>query len=157
MNKKAIITILLAILTLGATAQNQNDTVVVVNEQKTMPSYPGGLNALMKFLGENIQYPELAEQYGVEAKITMDFIVDKNGKLKDISANDCKIERLNTTTFGQETKAKQAELKKQFALLFAKEGARVIRKMPKWKPGKVNGQNVETKFHLPIHFTIPDK
>ena len=49
------------------------------------------------------------------------------------------------------------ELKEQFALLFAKEGARVIRKMPKWAPGKVDGESVRTKINQRITFIDPNK
>ena len=69
----------------------------------------------------------------------------------------CKIERFNTTKFSQETESRQKELKKQFALLFAKEGARVIRKMPKWTPGTLNGKAVRVKFDLRISFIDPNK
>ena len=72
-------------------------------------------------------------------------------------ATDCKTERFSTTKFSQETEARQKELKKQFALLFAKEGARVVRKMPKWAPASVNGIPVSVKYNLTIHFTNPNK
>ena len=87
----------------------------------------------------------------------MTFFVEKDGSLSEISAHDCKIDRFNTTKFSQETESKQKELKEQFALLFAKEGARVIRKMPKWTPGKVDGKNVRTKINQPLTFTDPNK
>ena len=87
----------------------------------------------------------------------MTFFVEKDGSLSEISAHDCKIDRFNTTKFSQETESKQKELKKQFALLFAKEGARVIRKMPKWAPGKVNGEAVRVKMNQRISFIDPNK
>ena len=162
--KKTIMTILFATLTMGMAAQNtDNLNVKSVTEklseslEKVDPQFPGGVDALMKFLKKNVRYPKLAAQYDVEGKVIMTFVVNEDGTLKDIGAKDCQINQFNTTKFGQETESKQKELKKEFALLFAKEGARVIRKMPKWIPGKVNGDIVSMKCGLPISFSIPSK
>lgn len=143
--KRAFIAIILAALTMGAVAQNM------------VASFPGGQKALTKFLDKNLQYPDAAGDYGVEGSVIMTFFVEKDGSLSDISAHDCKIDRFNTTKFSQETESKQKELKKQFALLFAKEGARVIRKMPKWVPGKVNGESLRTQINQRITFIDPNK
>ena len=160
--KRTILSIILAALTMGAVAQNtisieKNDSVTIISSHKMIASFPGGQKALTKFLEKNIQYPDAAEDYGVEGSVIMTFFVEKDGSLSDISAHDCKIDRFNTTKFSQETESKQKELKKQFALLFAKEGARVIRKMPKWIPGKVNGESVRTKINQRISFVDPNK
>ena len=160
--KRAFISIILAALTIGATAQNtisieKNDSATTISSHKIIASFPGGQKALTKFLDKNLQYPDAAGDYGVEGSVVMTFFVEKDGTLSEISANDCKIERFNTTKFSQETESKQKELKKQFALLFAKEGARVIRKMPKWTPGMINGENVRTKINQRITFIDPNK
>ena len=171
--KKTLFTMLLATITLGAAAQRadggltenggqcKSDTTETKsnNEPATsvLAQFPGGQEALMKFLKKKMKYPELAEQYGVEGSIVMHFTVDTDGSIKDISATDCKTDRFNTTKFSQETDARQKELKKQFALLFAKEGARVVRKMPKWIPASVNSIPVSVKYNLTIHFTDPNK
>ena len=160
--KRAFIFIILAALTMGATAQNtisieKNDSATIISSHKIIASFPGGQQALTKFLNKNLQYPDAAGDYGVEGSVVMTFFVEKDGSLSEISANDCKIDRFNTTKFSQETESKQQELKKQFALLFAKEGARVIRKMPKWMPGKVNGKSVRTKINQRITFSDPNK
>ena len=163
MMKKTVLMMLLLALTMGAKAQcektcEKKDSVEVKDSEKikpeVMPEYPGGREALMSFLSKNIQYPKLAQQYGVEGRVLMRFVVDTDGSLKDIAASDCRIERFNTTKFSQETEARQAQLKEEFALLFAKEGARVIRKMDKWIPGKANGEKVRVKFTLPISFRL---
>ena len=160
--KRTILSIILAALTMGAVAQNtisieKNDSVTIISSHKMIASFPGGQKALTKFLEKNIQYPDAAEDYGVEGSVIMTFFVEKDGSLSEISAHDCKIDRFNTTKFSQETASKQKELKEQFALLFAKEGARVIRKMPKWIPGKVNGESVRTKINQRISFVDPNK
>lgn len=143
--KRTILSIMLIALTMGAMAQ------------KTIASFPGGQQALTKFLNKNLQYPDAAGDYGVEGSVIMTFFVEKDGTLSEISAHSCKIDRFNTTKFSQETESKQKELRKQFALLFAKEGARIIRKMPKWTPGKVNGESIRTKIDQQITFVDPNK
>ena len=159
--KKAILMVLLACLTINVTAQNVNmeGSMASTSETKVQknPEFKGGLEALVKYLNKNLKYPDLAKRYGVEGKVVMEFIVDTDGTLKEITAKDCIIERFNTTKFSQVTEAEQKALKEQFALLFAKEGARVIRKMPKWTPGNINGIPVRVKYNLPITFKIPDK
>ena len=148
--KKLFSTLLFAFMSMVAMAQSADSTIV-------MPSFRGGQETLMNFLRKNLKYPDLAEHYAVEGRVVMTFIVSRDGSLKDIAAEDCKIERFNTTKFSQETESKQKQLKQQFALVFAKEGARIIRKMPKWIPGTRNGEPIDVKFHLPIRFSIPDK
>ena len=123
----------------------------------TNPQFPGGEKALQKFLKKNLTYPEAASAYGVEGSVVMTFIVDEDGLLKDIAAHDCKIDRFNTTRFSQETESRQKELKEQFALMFAKEGARCIRKMPKWSPATIDGKKVRVKNNLRITFVDPNK
>lgn len=165
--KRTILLIMLAVLTLGVAAQGADSTRVKIDNSekeslvkellKQAPQFPGGKEELMKFLSKNVKYPDLAAAYGVEGKVVMTFYVEKDGKINDISAHDCTIQRFNTTKFGQETEARQKELKEQFALLFAKEGARVIRKMPKWEPGRHNDERVRVKYNLPIQFLDPNK
>lgn len=125
-------------------------------EPCSMAEFPGGQKALNDYLYNNIIYPELALHYEVEGVVKMRFVVDVDGSVKNITAEDCRINNFNTTKFCQETKARQQELKKQFALLFAKEGTRVLRKMPKWKPQTISGKAVETNYTLPIRFGLAD-
>ena len=161
--KRIILSITLAALTMGGAAQNIDSTNVnneiekVISGNRLNPEFKGGAKALSKFLSKNLIYPVAAEAYGVEGSVLMVFCVNEDGSLSDISAQDCKIERFNTTKFSQETESRQKELKEQFALLFAKEGARVIRKMPKWVPGKIDGKPVKVKFKQRIKFLVPNK
>ena len=160
--RRTILSITLATLTMGAMAQNsisieKNDSATIISSHRTIATFPGGQKALTKFLKKNVQYPDAASDYGVEGSVIMTFFVEKDGTLSEISAHDCKIDRFNTTKFSQETEAKQKELKEQVALLFAKEGARVIRKMPKWAPGRVDGESVRTKINQRITFIDPNK
>ena len=165
MNKKAIITFVFAAITMGVWAQNADDRQE--NNAKKVESlsapvdsvpaqFPGGTEALPKFLHKNLQYLAIAGNYRVEGRVKMNIIVDEDGTIKDISATNCEIVRFNSTKFAQETNAKQKELKELFAKQFAKEAFRVIRKMPKWIPGSINGKNVRTKYCIPISFSCPD-
>jgi len=167
MNKRNILVVALVVLTMGATAQNVQtaDTVGVVNDSaqttpvkgNTIAMFPGGQEKLMKFLSKHIEYPDAAKAYDVEGTVTMMFYVNEDGSISDISAYNCKLDRFNTSKFSQETEARQKQLKEQFAKLFAKEGARVIRKMPKWIPGEINGKAVRTRENLRIQFNMPLK
>jgi len=166
--KKTFIAIVGACLAMTAAAQSvdstrvENDTTqqntrYYCGHAEVVPQFPGGDEAMLEFLTKNVKYPELAAEYGVEGRVVMQFFVETDGKISNISATNCMIERFITTKFSQETEAKQKQLKEQFALLFAKEGARVIRKMPKWTPALQGEKKIRTKYSLPIRFKIPDK
>ena len=151
-------------LTMSAGAQNV-DSTYVTNDSTTensrvydvtdqMPQFPGGQKALLEFLSKKIKYPGLAEKYGVEGRVIMVFIVEKDGSISGIKAAGCKIQHFNTTKFNKETESRQVKLKEQFALQFAKEGARVLRMTPKWIPGRNKGEIVRVKYTVPITFRM---
>jgi len=159
---------MLVALTMGAVAQSadsvrvKNDTTetkkkILDEIAKSSPQFPGGKEAMMQFLKKNVHYPDAAQDYDVEGQVIMTFFVNEDGSISDISAHDCKINRFNTTRFSQETESKQKELKEQFAKLFAKEGYRVIKKMPKWTPGERNGIITRMKYNVSISFVNPYK
>ncbi|PSL47218.1 protein TonB [Chitinophaga niastensis] len=95
------------------------------------PSFPGGEDALMKYLGKSIRYPAVAQENGIEGTIYIQFVVDRDGNIKDVK------------TVGA---AKGGGLEE--------EAARVVRNMPKWKPGRQNNQSVAVFFSLPIRFKL---
>ncbi len=95
-----------------------------------MPEYPGGREAMMKFIGNNMRYPAQARRMGIEGRVFVGFIVDSEGKISDVQAikgihPDCD-----------------------------KEAVRVIAMMPNWKPGKQRGRPVKVKFVLPVIFQL---
>lgn len=108
---------------------NNNDTTdfMVVEEY---PEFPGGMEALMDFLSKNIKYPEAAKEQGIEGRVFVTFVVEKDG-----SVNNVKVLRDIGGGCGE-------------------EAARVVKMMPKWKPGKQNGKVVRTQFNLPIQFRL---
>lgn len=106
-----------------------NDSIVfqVVEE---MPDFPGGQQALMQYLAKNVRYPTVAQENGKQGRVIVSFIVRKDGSITDI-----KTER------GVDP-------------YLDKEAERVISTMPKWKPGKQRGQNVNVQFTVPVTFRL---
>lgn len=94
--------------------------------------YPGGRAEMMKYLANNMKYPETAIQAGIEGKCYLRFIVGTDGKIQDVRISrgvpDCP----------------ECD----------KEAARVVRSMPKWKPGKNSGKAVRSYFDLPVNFKL---
>jgi TonB family protein len=96
-----------------------------------LPEYPGGKKAIQKYIEDNIQYPVEAVEGEVEGTVNITFAVDENGNVYKATSTGNKI------GYGLE-----------------QEALRVVNKMPKWKPGKVNGKNVKTRLSLPVVFLI---
>lgn len=92
--------------------------------------FPGGQAALMKWLSSNIKYPELAQQNNVEGKVTVKFTVEKDGSISNPVV----------------AKGVDKDLDR--------EAVRVVKRMPKWKPGKNNGVAVRSYFYLPVVFRL---
>jgi len=106
----------------------QDDPVFTVVEQ--MPQYPGGKEALIKYMSNNITYPENARKNGIEGRVFVSFVVEKSGKVTGIRLLRGVNEELD------------------------KEAIRVVSEMPKWKPGIQRGQPVRVQFNLPIVFKL---
>ncbi|MDR0976191.1 MAG: M56 family metallopeptidase [Prevotellaceae bacterium] len=99
-----------------------------------MPQYPGGPGALMKFLTDNIKYPEGAKKAGASGRITISFVVQPDGTLG---------------TFNFMSKSGNKELDD--------EAMRVVKSMGKWTPGRHKGEAVAVMFSVPITFRLPPK
>jgi len=97
------------------------------------PTFPGGEEALNKYLNKNIRYPRVAQENGISGTVFVQFVVDSDGNIKDVK------------TVGA---AKGGGLEE--------EAIRVVKSMPKWKPGKQNGRQVSVQFNLPIRFTLQE-
>ena len=107
----------------------------VVEEQiftivEEMPSFPGGDAALMKYLGSSIKYPAIAKDAGIQGTVFVTFVVDEKGDVKDVKV-------LRSIGGGCD-----------------EEAIRVVKNMPKWKPGKQRGKAVKVQYNLPIKFTL---
>ncbi|MEN8928357.1 MAG: energy transducer TonB [Flavobacteriales bacterium] len=95
-----------------------------------MPEFVGGMDSLMSYLSKNIKYPKKAQNKGIEGRVFVQFIVEKNGSIK------------------------AAEVIKGIDKSLDKEALRVISSMPNWLPGKNNGELVRTKFVIPVKYQL---
>lgn len=109
--------------------EEEEEVVFVVVE--SMPEFPGGQQALFKYVNENVKYPVIAQENGIQGRVICQFVVNKDGSIVDIevvrSGGDPSLD---------------------------KEAVRVIKSMPKWKPGKQRGKPVRVKFTLPVNFKL---
>jgi len=96
-----------------------------------MPSFPGGETALMQYLSSHIRYPASARENGYQGTVVVQFDVEPDGSLRDVSA-------LNANGY----------------TALAAEAARVVKGMPKWHPGRQNGHTVVVRYSLPVRFVL---
>jgi len=108
--------------------EEEDNVVFVIVENK--PEFPGGDAALMKYIAESIKYPVIAQENGIQGRVICQFVVNKDGSIVDINVVRSVDPSLD------------------------KEAIRVIKSMPKWKPGKQRGKAVRVKFTLPIVFRL---
>ena len=94
------------------------------------PEFNGGEAKLYEYLSENIKYPDLARDGGITGKVFVQFVVEKDGSITNI------------------------QVKRDIGGGCGEEAKRVVRGMPKWKPGKVGGRTVRSQFILPINFIL---
>ena len=105
----------------------QGEVFQVVEEQ---PMFPGGMDEMMKFLQTNIKYPEQAKNNGVQGRVIVQFVVNKDGSI----SNDTVVRSVDP--------------------LLDAEAIRVVRNMPNWTPGKQKGEAVRVRFTLPVTFRL---
>ncbi len=109
--------------------EEEEETVFMVVE--TMPEFPGGQKALFEFLSKNVKYPVIAQENGIQGRVICQFVVNKDGSIVDVevvrSGGDASLD---------------------------KEAVRVIKSMPKWKPGKQRGKAVRVKYTVPVNFRL---
>ncbi len=94
------------------------------------PAFPGGDIARMKFLQDNIKYPAMARESGIQGTVYVTFVVERNGSVTDVKI-------LRGIGGGCD-----------------EEAVRVVKNMPKWEPGKQRGKPVRVQFNMPIRFTL---
>ncbi|MGI6242061.1 MAG: thioredoxin-like domain-containing protein [Prevotella sp.] len=120
----------------------------------SLPGFPGGETARQTFMANNLKYPQIARKYKAGGKVKMMFEVGEDGKLGNFEAKNCVITSYSKTAFDKLTTAKQEELKKAISLAFAKEAYNVMKKMPAWTPGVLNGKPVKTKMTQTITYYL---
>lgn len=95
-----------------------------------MPSFPGGPSALMEWLSNNVKYPVVAQENGVQGRVVVSFVVERDGSITDV-----KVVRGVDPSLDR-------------------EASRVVRAMPRWIPGKQNGSAVRVKYNVPVAFRL---
>ena len=132
--KKLLLMSLMAML--GLTTVNAQKTVVAQKNQQVfdvveqMPEYPGGMQALFEYLGQNLKYPGDAKEQKVEGRVIAIFVVETDGSISNVEV-----------------------VRPVFPSLDA-EAVRVLSGMPKWKPGMQSGKVVRVKYTVPINFNL---
>ena len=105
----------------------EEEVFMVVEEA---PEFPGGTQECMKWLSKNIVYPQISAENGVQGRVTVSFVVNKDGSIVD------------------------AAVLRGVDPYLDKEALRVVNKMPKWKPGKQRGKAVRQQYTLPVMFRL---
>lgn len=109
-------------------AQGDNTVYAVVDK---MPEFPGGQQALFRYLSENVKYPQVAADNGIQGRVICEFVVNADGSIVDVkvsrSGGDSSLD---------------------------KEAVRVVKAMPKWNPGKQNGKPVRVQCTTQVRFSL---
>ena len=133
MKRIFLMAIAACMMTLGAQAQVQKGNTApqdVFDVVEEMPQYPGGMQAMLSFLQENITYPKDAQEKKISGRVLVTVVVEKDGSISNVET-----------------------VKSVFPSL-DEEAVRIVKAMPNWKPGKQNGKVVRVKYTLPISFSL---
>ena len=133
MKRIFLMAIAACMMTLGAQAQVRKGNTApqdVFDVVEEMPQYPGGMQAMLSFLQENITYPKDAQEKKISGRVIVTFVVEKDGSISNVET-----------------------VKSVFPSL-DEEAVRIVKAMPNWKPGKQNGKVVRVKYTLPISFSL---
>ena len=103
---------------------------MIYRDVEEMPSFPEGQGGVFGYISKNIHYPVVAEENGIQGRVLVSFIIEKDGSLTDFV------------------------IEKSVDPSLDKEAIRLVRSMPKWNPGKKDGQSVNVKYTLPITFRL---
>lgn len=147
--KKILFTALLALVCSFGYGQDKPETqdeIFWVVEQ--MPEFPGGDEAMFKYLSDNLSYPQNAREAGIQGKVMVGFVVEADGSITEV-----KTIRFFPITDSKE-KSKPVTLTMVLQKELEDEAIRVVKAMPKWTPGKQRGRNVRVAYRLPITFTL---
>jgi TonB family protein len=102
----------------------------VYSAVEKMPQFPGGDNALYSFISNNIHYPPVELDFGIQGKVIVRFIISKTGIIKDV------------------------EILRSLDNYFDKEAVRVVKKLPTWIPGEHEGKKVAVYYTIPVTFNL---
>jgi len=119
--------------------ESDEDEIIEIEEEddeeffmvvENMPEFPGGDLGLMKYIQKNVRYPAIAKEYNITGKVYISFIVDKQGSVTNVKVVRGVDKNLD------------------------EEAVRVVKSLPKYKPGKQRGKPVRVMFTIPINFTL---
>jgi TonB family protein len=127
--KNIILIVLLVSFTISVKSQN-TDTTQIFNIVERSPDFPGGLQAFLSYIGNNINYPAPARAKGTQGKVFVSFVIEKDGSVQN------------------------AKVIRPLSPELDAEAIRIVNTSPKWKPGENNGVAVRAWFTLPITFKI---
>jgi TonB family protein len=131
MNRKILILFTILIMfKLSVINAQEKDTIVFISEQ--LPEYPGGEEAMMTYLRDQIKYPDAAREAGIAGMVIIRFVVEKDGSLSNFQVLKSVHESIDN------------------------EALRVVKAMPDWEPGKQRGKAVRVYINLPIRFILPE-
>ncbi len=116
-------------VTIAPVVEEKEEQIFEIVEDQPVP--PGGsFPALLKWIGRNLEYPEIAQENGIQGRVIIQFVVEKNGSIS------------------------QAKVVRGVDPSLDREAMRVVKKMGKWKPGRQAGKAVRSRFTLPIQFKL---
>ena len=110
--------------------EEPDDNNLVYDKVEQLPQFPGGQSSIISFLSHNVKYPKVCQENGIQGTVIIQFIVNKNGNISDVSVKKGVNPYLDT------------------------EAIRVIKSIPKWTPGRQKGKPVNVKYTLPINFRL---
>ena len=137
---------------------NNNDTIY--NVVKERAKFPGGDEECFKFMSENIRYPKLCHEFGVQGRVIVRFVIEKDGSISHIEKTRAPSQALTEVeiqTYKKEHPDSQEKLEpgQDLGDLLFEEAKRVMELMPKWEPGKdEDGNPVRSIFNLPVMFRL---
>ena len=123
----------------NTTYDYQQEIAVVEEEEETqevffiveeMPVFPGGEEALRKFIAQSVKYPVIAQENGIQGRVFVSFVVNQKGEVTNV------------------------KVARPFDPNLDKEAVRVVQSMPKWSPGKQRGKAVKVSYTVPINFVL---
>jgi protein TonB len=129
--KKLILLVALALFcstSVMAQAEVEDDAIFVVAENA--PEFPGGSDSLYAYIARNIKYPETAKKEKIEGRVFVTFVIEKDGQVSS------------------------AKILRDIGGGCGEEAIRVVKNMPKWKPGTQRGNPVRFQFNLPVSFML---
>ena len=128
MKKLFLIVFFMAFVSVNAYSQSKEQDDAVYSMVSEQPSFPGGMQEMMKFISENRKYPAEAKAKEIHGKVIVAFVVERDGSLSDV------------------------KIRRGIGYGCDEEAIRLIKSMPKWTPGKQNGKAVRVSFMLPVTF-----